>query len=133
MSATVPIQGKGKRAGTTNYKNDVLLNLVEFYRPAGNEQWKIVAQRYQEVSKEAFLRSHDDVKRHFNNKLCKKNQSQTGINNKSGPLPLVARAQEIQRKILINEAAISCTSSFSSGTVRSSTLSAGGLMKEWDL
>ena len=65
------------------------------------------AQRYQEVSKEAFLRYHDDVKRHFNDKLCKKNQRQTGINNKSGPLPLVARAQEIQRKILINEATIS--------------------------
>ncbi len=32
---------------------------------------------------------------------------QTGINNKSGLLPIVARAQEIQRKILINEASIS--------------------------
>ena len=37
MSATVPIQGKGKRAGTPNYNNDVLLNLVEFYLQAGNE------------------------------------------------------------------------------------------------
>ena len=107
MSATVAIQGKGKKVGTPNYKNEVLLNLIEFYLPAGNEQWKIVAQRYQEVSKEAFLRYHDDIKRHFNDKLCKKNQRQTGINNKSGPLPLVARAQEIQRKILINEATIS--------------------------
>ena len=56
MSATVAIQGKGKKVGTPNYKNEVLLNLIEFYLPAGNEQWKIVAQRYQEVSKEAFLR-----------------------------------------------------------------------------
>ena len=31
------------------------------------------------------------------------------------------------------ESTLPCTSSFSSGTVRSSTLSAGGLMKEWDL
>jgi hypothetical protein len=65
MSATVAIQGKGKKVGTPNYKNEVLLNLIEFYLPAGNEQWKIVAQRYQEVSKEAFLRYHDDIKRHF--------------------------------------------------------------------
>ena len=53
MSATVAIQGKGKKVGTPNYKNEVLLNLIEFYLPAGNEQWEIVAQRYQEVSKEA--------------------------------------------------------------------------------
>ena len=58
MSATVAIQGKGKKVGTPNYKNEVLLNLIEFYLPAGNEQWKIVAQRYQEVSKEAFPRYH---------------------------------------------------------------------------
>ena len=50
MSATVAIQGKGKKVGTPNYKNEVLLNLIEFYLPAGNEQWKIVAQRYQKVS-----------------------------------------------------------------------------------
>jgi hypothetical protein len=31
------------------------------------------------------------------------------------------------------ESTLPCTSSFNSGTVRSSTLSAGGLMKEWDL
>ena len=101
------IQAKGKRAGTPNYKNEILLNLIEYYLPAGTEQWKIVAQRYQEMSKEVNLRDHDDIKRHFNDKLCKKNQRQTGINNKSGPLPLVAKAQDIQRKILINEATIS--------------------------
>ena len=44
------------------------------------------------------------MRRHFTDKLCKKNQRQTGINNKSAPLPYVARAQEVQRKILINEA-----------------------------
>ena len=98
---------KEKRAGTPNYKNEVLLSLIDHYLPAGAEQWKIIAIKYQELSKEAALRDHDDIKRHFNDKLCRKNQRQTGINNKSGPLPFVARAQEIQRKILINEATIS--------------------------
>jgi len=96
----------GKRAGTPNYKNELLLNVVELVLPSGAEQWKIVAQRYQQSSGEAFLRFYDDVRIHFNEKLCKKNQRQTRINNKSAPLPYVARAQEIQRKILINEAAM---------------------------
>ena len=91
-------------AGTPNYKNDLLLNVVEAVLPAGAEQWKIVAQRYQQSSGESFLRFYDDVRRHFNDKLCKKNQRETGLNNKSAPLLHVARAQEIQRKILINEA-----------------------------
>ena len=98
------VAAKGKRAGTPNYKNDLLLNVVEAVLPAGAEQWKIVAQRYQQSSGESFLRFYDDVRRHFNDKLCKKNQRQTGLNNKSAPLLHVARAQEIQRKILINEA-----------------------------
>jgi hypothetical protein len=100
------VAAKGKRAGTPNYKNELLLNVVELVLPSGAEQWKIVAQRYQQSSGEAFLRFYDDVRIHFNEKLCKKNQRQTGINNKSAPLPYVARAQEIQRKILINEAAM---------------------------
>jgi hypothetical protein len=37
-------------------------------------------------------------------KLCKNCKRQTGLNNKSAPTAMVARAQEIQRKILINEA-----------------------------
>ena len=81
----------------------MLLDVIEAILPAGAEQWKIVAQRYQIISGEVVLRDYDDIKRHFVNKLCKKNQRQTGLNNKSGPLPQVAKAQEIQRKILINE------------------------------
>ena len=95
------VAAKGKRAGTPNYKNDLLLNVVEVVLPAGAERWKIVAQRYQQSSGESFLRFYDDLRRHFNDKLCKKNQRK---NNKSAPLLHVARAKEIQRKILINEA-----------------------------
>ena len=95
---------KGKKTGTPNYKNDMLLTCIEIILPAGPEGWKTVASRYQIVSGEAGLRFYDDVRRHFFTKLCKNGKRQTGLNNKSAPLPLVARAQDIYRKMLSNEA-----------------------------
>jgi hypothetical protein len=93
---------KGKKTGTPNYKNDMLLNCIDIILPAGPEGWKTVASRYQIVSGEAVLRFYDDVRRHFFTKLCKNGKRQTGLNNKSVPLPQVARAQEIYRKMLSN-------------------------------
>ena len=94
---------KGKKTGTPNYKNDMLLNCIDIILPAGPEGWKTVASRYQIVSGEAGLRFYDDVRRHFFTKLCKNGKRQTGLNNKSAPLPQVARAQDIYRKMLSNE------------------------------
>ena len=95
---------KGKKTGTPNYKNDMLLNCIDIILPAGPEGWKTVASRYQIVSGKAGLRFYDDVRRHFFTKLCKNGKRQTGLNNKSAPLPQVARAQDIYRKMLSNEA-----------------------------
>jgi hypothetical protein len=96
----------GRKSGVPNYQNELLLNIVEGILPSGPEQWKIVALNYQQAAKEDFLRYYDDVRRHFIEMLCKKMQRQTGLNNKSGPTPEVARAQLIHRKILVNEAAV---------------------------
>ena len=74
---------KGKKTGTPNYKNDMLLNCIDIILPAGPEGWKTVASRYQIVSGEAGLRFYDDVRRHFFTKLCKNGKRQTGLNNKS--------------------------------------------------
>jgi len=95
---------KGKKSGTPNYRNDMLLNVIEAILPAGSEQWKTVASRYQIISGESTIRNHDDIRRHYMAKLCKNCKRQTGLNNKSAPTAIVARAQEIQRKILTNEA-----------------------------
>ena len=67
-----------------NYQNELLLNIIEGILPSGPEQWKIVAQNYQQAAKEDDVRYYDDVRRHFIDKLCKKLQRQTGLNNKSG-------------------------------------------------
>ena len=82
----------------------MLLNVIEAILPAGSEQWKTVASRYQIISGESTVRNHDDIRRHYMAKLCKDCKRQTGLNNKSAPTVIVARAQEIQRKILTNEA-----------------------------
>ena len=89
---------KGKKHGTPNYKNDMLLNVIEAILPAGSEQWKTVASRYQIISGESTVRNHDDIRRYYMAKLCKNCKRQTGLNNKSAPTAIVARAQEIERK-----------------------------------
>ena len=88
MAAILP---KGKKTGTSNYKNDMLLNVIEAILPAGAEGWKIIASRFQIVSGEATLRFNDDIRRHFFTKLCKNGKRQTGLNNKSAPLPMVVK------------------------------------------
>ena len=55
MTSGNVVTAKGKRAGTPNYKNEILLSLIDHYLPAGAEQWKIVAMKYQELSKETSL------------------------------------------------------------------------------
>ena len=69
---------KGKKYDTPNYKDDMLLEAI---LPAGSEQWKTVASRYQIISGESTVRNH------YKGKLYKR---QTGLNNKSAPTAIVA-------------------------------------------
>ena len=48
-----------------NYKNEVLINLVEAVLPTGAMMWVIVADRYQVASGEVSVREGQDIKRHF--------------------------------------------------------------------
>ena len=62
MMNSTAMSTKGKKTGTPNYKNVMLLNCIKIILSAGPEGWKIVASRYQIVSGEAGFR---DVRRHF--------------------------------------------------------------------
>ena len=93
----------GKREGTIKYNNKLLLDVIQEIKPASTEEWNRVAKAYQIRSAEQTLRDSADIKKHYNVKLCLKNQRQTGLNNKSGPTPECARAQEIMRMILTKE------------------------------
>ena len=81
-----------------HYKKLVLLSIIERRLPAGAEAWKLVAQDYQRESGEATLRDYEDVRRHFYERLCNKDQKPTG---KSGDeKDLILQAQKIKLKIL---------------------------------
>lgn len=51
--------------GVSNYKNDILLNVVEEVQPTQAPMWQIVAQRYQDMSGEITIREAKDIRRHF--------------------------------------------------------------------
>jgi hypothetical protein len=46
----------GRSGGVPNYKNDVLINIVEMHLPHGLEAWREVAEVYQRESCEVTLR-----------------------------------------------------------------------------
>ena len=56
---------RGRAVGVSNYKNDILLNVVEEVQPTQAPMWQIVAQRYQEMSGEITIREAKDIRRHF--------------------------------------------------------------------
>ena len=95
---------KGRAIGVPNYKNELLINVVEAVLPNGANLWAILAKRYQEVSGEANIREPQDIRRHFQTHrgLCNNGRKVTGS---SAPQLSVARCQSIWRKILAKSAA----------------------------
>ena len=98
---------KGRSAGVPNYKNDLLINVIEAILPDGPLQWRTVATRYKEASGEADERDPHDLKRHFttSKNMCDNGKKKTGS---SAPKPTVARCQEIWRKMLAKSSATNC-------------------------
>lgn len=95
---------KGRSAGVPNYKNELLINVIEGILPNGPALWQMVARRYQEVSGEMNIREVQDIRRHFttHKNLCDNGKKVTGS---SAPKESVARCQSIWRKILSRSAA----------------------------
>jgi hypothetical protein len=94
-----------KKAGTTNYNNEIFISIVNAIKPAGAEAWRRVAILYQQETKEASPRDHEDLKRHWTEKLCNKFKKPTG---KSGEAATdrVFRCQLIQKAIQEEAAAV---------------------------
>ena len=87
--------GRGGRSwGVPNYRNDILINVVEEYHPQGLEGWRGVALAYQRESMEATLRWEEDLRDNWNRKLCNRMQKPTGK-----PGVLTFRCIEIERHI----------------------------------
>ncbi len=68
----------GRAGGSPNYRNNILINIVEQYLPLGLEAWREVALVYQRESMEATLRWAEDLWDNWNRKLCNRMKKPTG-------------------------------------------------------
>ncbi len=66
------------KAGSQNYKKEVLLEVVATFLPQGSNSWEQVAAAYKEKSGEGELRDKEDVRRHWREKCCNKFKAPTG-------------------------------------------------------
>ena len=71
--------GRGGRVGgMPNYKNVILIDIVERHLPQGLEAWRAVAAVYQRESSETTLCHGEDLCDNWNKKLCNHMQKPTG-------------------------------------------------------
>ncbi len=72
-----------QKKGAVNYKNDVLIDIVEEILPDGELGWEAFAIAYQAKANEESLRDTTNVKKHWLKNLCnsmKKPMGRTGDN-----------------------------------------------------
>ena len=72
---------KGRQPGIPNYKNHILIPIVEKQLPTDQEGWAVVGGLYKEASGETILRDRSDLKSHWYKKLCNGNKKPTGRNS----------------------------------------------------
>jgi hypothetical protein len=68
----------GRAGGIPNYRNDILIHIVEQYLPLGLKALREVPLVYQRESMEATLRWAEDLRDNWNRKLCNRMQKPTG-------------------------------------------------------
>ena len=60
----------GRPPGARNYRNDILIDIVDKMRPIGLEAWKAVAAAYMVDAAEESPRDAKDLRDHWVKKLC---------------------------------------------------------------
>lgn len=88
----------GRKIGTPNYNNTLLISVIEEIKPNGALQWQMVAEVYHARSGEALMRNPDDIKKHWNNVLCNKLNKPTG--RTGGATDRILRCIRIQGEIM---------------------------------
>jgi len=87
-----------RQRGAVNYKNKILIDIVEKMLPNGSYGWNGVALAYHEASQEEALRDGSDVKNHWVKKLCNSMKKPTGKTGEPGDR--IIRCIEIERRIM---------------------------------
>ena len=81
-----------------NYRNHILIDIIDRISPYGLEQWKLVAIAYLDaVEAETELRDPKDLRDHWNKKLCNSFKKPTGAANEPGDR--ILRCIGIEREI----------------------------------
>jgi hypothetical protein len=70
--------------GSVNYKNDLLINIINELFPNGEVVWEAVCTAYFTQSQEKVLRNMTDVRKHWIENLCNNMQKPTGRTGKNG-------------------------------------------------
>jgi hypothetical protein len=68
----------GRAGGVPNYKNNIIINIVERLLPHALEAWRQGAAEYQRESGKTTLYQVEDLQENWNNKLCNHMQKPTG-------------------------------------------------------
>ena len=92
----------GRAKGQTNYKNNILKNIVRDIQPVSAIEWHTVAERYQQASGESNQRDYADVKRHWVHICCENFKKITGTSEKA---QFTIECQNIMKDILAKEGA----------------------------
>jgi hypothetical protein len=83
--------------GSVNYKNKVLIKIINELLPNGEVAWEAVCTAYFNQSKEKALRNTTDVRKHRIKNLCNNMQKPTGRMGKNGDR--IHRCMLIEKKI----------------------------------
>ncbi len=73
-----------QKKGYVNYKNDVLIDIVEEILPNGELGWEAVAIAYQAKLNEEMQWDTNDVKKHWMKILCNSMKKPTGRMGENG-------------------------------------------------
>lgn len=95
--------GTGRKSGVRNYKNEILIRIIDKERPIGNNMWERVANRYQEESGDADIHEVKDLKDHWIRKLCNNFKKPTGKTGENGDR--INQCIEIERAMQLQQEA----------------------------
>ncbi len=70
--------------GFVNYKNNILINIINELLPNGEVAWEAVCTAYFTQSKEEALRNTTDGRKHWIKNLCNNMQKPTGRTGENG-------------------------------------------------
>jgi hypothetical protein len=87
-----------RKKGAVNYKNDVLIDIVEEILPNGELGWEAIAIAYQAKSNEEMQQDTTNVKKHWMKNLCNSMKKPMGWTGENGDR--ICRCIAIEKKIM---------------------------------